>query len=114
MIQLNRQAKIINFTGHLVNIIDENGLVKTTYPPSGRIARIDNRNLELFKLNGTPVLSMMLKDITDLPRRKKDTFFIVSRIIALACPNRKDLIVPNDIVRDGRGEIYGCRSFARV
>lgn len=50
-------------------------------------------------------------------RRVKDrrqTLLIVSRLVAEACPERDDLVVPDDTVRDDAGRIIGCRALARV
>lgn len=39
--------------------------------------------------------------------------YIVSRPVALAHPNRDDLLVPHGIVRDMTGHTLGCTGFAR-
>lgn len=40
-------------------------------------------------------------------------FFIVSQIVKSACPDRDDLLVPVEVVRDETGAIVGCRSLGR-
>lgn len=44
-------------------------------------------------------------------RAELANYYIVSRMVANALPNRKDLLVPNELVRDDQGNIIGCRSF---
>ncbi len=40
--------------------------------------------------------------------------YIVSLAVAQAARDRKDLFVPDDLVRDEKGVIVGCRRLARV
>jgi hypothetical protein len=40
-------------------------------------------------------------------------WFLVSRALALALPERTDLLVPYREVRDGSGTVVGCRALAR-
>ena len=39
-----------------------------------------------------------------------ETFYIVSQLVKSALPNRSDLLVPAEMVRDEKGAILGCRS----
>jgi adenine/guanine phosphoribosyltransferase-like PRPP-binding protein len=39
--------------------------------------------------------------------------YLVSNIVAQAV-RRDDVLIVDDIVRDGEGRILGCRAFARV
>jgi hypothetical protein len=38
-------------------------------------------------------------------------FYIVSSLVAAACPERTDLLVPGNAVRDADGKIIGCKCF---
>jgi hypothetical protein len=40
-------------------------------------------------------------------------WLIVSQIVKNALPDREDLLVPAQVVRDGEGNIIGCRSLGR-
>ena len=40
-------------------------------------------------------------------------FYIVSQLVKNALPDRTDLLVPAEVVRDGNGNIIGCKSLGR-
>lgn len=54
------------------------------------------------------------EDIVNLPEPKTDTYYIVSKMVAQACPERTDLIFPGTVVRNGSGDVVGCIDFSRV
>ena len=103
---------IINLTPHSVNIISDNGNV-ITFEPSGTVARCSQKTVVTGNINNIPLTKTSFGDVIDLPNPQSDTIFIVSRLVINACPDRGDLVVPNDIVRDDSGNIIGCKSFAK-
>lgn len=64
--------------------------------------------------DGICIFRLEVKDILGLPEPKKDTWYIVSKIVAQACPERSDLLIPDGIVRDKSGAVVGCVNFSRV
>ena len=54
------------------------------------------------------------EEIVNLPEPKPDTYYIVSKMLAQACPERKDLIFPGTLVRNESGDVVGCVDFSRV
>jgi hypothetical protein len=52
--------------------------------------------------------------ITGLPDAKPGTYYIVSKILAQVCPERKDLIFPGTVVYDADDNVVGCIDFSRV
>lgn len=52
--------------------------------------------------------------ITGLPDAKPDNKYIVSKILAQVCPERKDLIFPGTLVYDADDYVVGCIDFSRV
>jgi len=42
-----------------------------------------------------------------------DVYYIVSQLVKSALPDRDDLLVPAEVVRDETGRIVGCRSLGR-
>lgn len=52
--------------------------------------------------------------ITGLPDAKPGTYYIVPKILAQVCPERKDLIFPGTVVRNKSGDVVGCVDFSRV
>jgi len=51
---------------------------------------------------------------SDLPPVISDVCYIVSMIVAQTYPDRKDFLIPHDLIRDEKGQIVGCRSLARL
>lgn len=47
-----------------------------------------------------------------LPESVEDTWYLVALVVALAAPDRPDLLVVHDYVRDMEGSIIGCRKLA--
>lgn len=46
--------------------------------------------------------------VAGLPSPIEGTRYIVSRIVAEACPERADLLFPGPAIRDGQGRVVGC------
>ena len=108
--------KIINLTPHSMNVIGDDNSVAITIEASGNVARcsqtidiVDTINVNNIAI---PVSSSSYGEVVDLPAPQDDTYYIVSRLVMSACPNRQDLLVPNDLVRDEAGRVIGCRSLA--
>lgn len=60
------------------------------------------------------IMEKSFNNVEGLPEPKENTLYIVSALVAGACKNRDDLVVPNDTVRDDQGRIIGCRSLAKI
>lgn len=106
------RKKIINLTPHTVNILI--GDKQINIEPSGTVARCDVERTTVGSINGIPLTQNRFGKVTGLPEPQKDTVYIVSALVANACKERDDLVIPDETVRDGQGRIIGCRSLARV
>ena len=53
-------------------------------------------------------------EVEGLPEPQENTIYIVSALVAGAAKDRDDLVIPNDIVRDDKGNIIGCKNLARI
>jgi hypothetical protein len=60
-----------------------------------------------------PVVRVEYGAVSDLPDPAEGTYLIVSLLVAMARPDRHDLLVPVELVRDATGAIAGCRALAR-
>lgn len=112
--------KVINCTPHDINFVEK---TKTqtytlciTIPKSGIIPRLietttDNGSINFLGVD-IPIINKKYHKCKDLPEKKKDTFLIVSGLVASSI-HRDDLLVPNT-VRDETGKIIGCDSFAQI
>lgn len=116
--------KIVNLTPHDINIIDENGDITATFPPSGTVARVARQSRHLRDIEtpqGTiPLYEAVYGDVVDLPTpdpypetNDPDTYYIVSRMVVDALGpsdiDISDLLTPGELVRDDQGNIIGCR-----
>lgn len=58
--------------------------------------------------------------VVGLPEQELDeyghvvNYYIVSILVAQNSPDRKDLLIPYDLVRSEKGQIVGCRKLARL
>jgi hypothetical protein len=95
-----------NLTPHVVNIFDENG-EKVSVQPSG-LARVSSNQTVRLVANGIKIVTESYGEVQGLPDAKFGTFYIVSAMVRLACPDRKDLLSPGSLVRDSEGNIIGC------
>lgn len=115
--------RLVNLTPHPIRVIPGPGdEVALTLPPSGTCARVATRTYPAGSLvvDGgatVPVVTAGVHEpeVTDLPAPVRGTCYVVSRLVFDAAPDRTDLLVPDDLVRDADGAVVGCRRFsARV
>ena len=85
-----------------------------TYPAAKEPARVTFLQKPAGMVDGIPVFRWVPDEIVNLPGPKPDTYYIVSKMLAKACPERKDLIFPGTLVRDESGDVVGCVDFSRV
>jgi hypothetical protein len=102
---------IINLTPHKISIFKGDILVRTF--ESEGVARATQTSAIVDSIDGIDVCRNVYGEVTGLPEQQPNTLYIVSKIVMDACPDRNDLLIPNDSVRDENGQIVGCRSFAR-
>lgn len=101
---------IINTTPHPVNVY--HGVNVTRFPPSATTIRLMTDTKPIGKINGITLVKSTVSEVVDLPDEIEGTWLITSSIVAMAVPERGDLIVPYHFMRDGDGNIIGCQSFA--
>lgn len=114
-------VKIINMTPHQINIFNEENQLISAYPSNGTIRlETSKQSVHIEGLSDLAdtykvVRSQANKDL--LPKKKPNTYYIVSSMVQEAHPERKDFIAPNTsadsagAVRDDKGNIIGVRSF---
>jgi len=104
--------KIVNMTPHEINVILINGGIRT-YPRAEIPARLSQTITTVDEMDGINISETVFGEVENLPEPEENTYYIVSRLILSGCPDRKDLLVPNDLVRDSEGNIKGCKGLAR-
>lgn len=123
---------IINCTPHDVNIYTPSGCYMRdgclyrredeiefpqpfrTYPAAKEPVRVTFAQDLAGMAEGIIFYRWYLDEIVNLPEPKPGTYYIVSKMVAQACPKRKDLIFPGTVVRNESGDVVGCIDFSRV
>lgn len=105
--------KFINLTPHEINIYEGDKLVKTV-PASGKVARRDQREEVLGKVDGITITEQFFYTTSGVPSQKEGIAYIVSRIVAEAFTFRDDLFIPGPMVRDGNGRVIGCQGLSKT
>lgn len=105
---------IVNKTPHAVNIVDQNGQVVRTYEKGDSQIRLAVNTVQDTPLaDGTPTSRTNFGEPEGLSDFQEGTFYIVSQLVKSALPDRTDLLVPAEVVRDEKGNIIGCKSLGR-
>ena len=52
--------------------------------------------------------------VVNLPAKKEGVLYLVSRQVAEACPERDDLVIVDEAVRNEKGEIIGAKALAKI
>lgn len=84
------------------------------YPAAKEPARVHFVHGDPGTADGILVYRWAPYGITGLPDAKPDTYYIVSKMLAQACPEREDLIFPGTLVFDADDNVAGCIDFSRV
>lgn len=119
IIKSSEHEVIINLTQHVVNVYTEFGIYE--FEPSGVVARVSedsgqftSRSIPESLLRNS-VISFRFTEYSEpigLPPVQSGKVYIVSSIVKSALPDRDDLVVPKDFVRDDSGNIIGCRALS--
>lgn len=113
---------IINLTPHEItfyekNIADHTMAKLLTVQPSGQLARVKSKTVIVsLGLPGLPipVTKTEYGEVEGLPAPEEGTIYIVSAMVAKHCPDRNDVYITNESVRDENGRIVGCCSLGKI
>lgn len=101
------EVKIINLTAHTITEVTTGIAI----PTSGRIARVKTKTRKIGDVLGFPIFNSEISEIEGIPDEEEGVTYIVSVLIMKACPERKDLLSPGNIVRNENGQPIGCVGF---
>ena len=101
---------IVNMTPHAINIVNENGIVVKVIEAIGNQIRLKATTEQIKELEGIKISTTVFGEPEGLPEYKEGVYYIVSQLVKSALPNRSDLLVPAEMVRDDKGNIVGCKS----
>ena len=110
--------KIVNLTPHKINILDgENRSVMAVHA-SGQVARCSTKRVQVGDLDGIQINKTSFGELEGLPSPETGKVYIVSMLAATAAkqqyPEREDIFITDDAVRDENGRIIGCRALAQL
>ena len=105
---------IINLTPHTINFLDGDNQPILTVEPSGVVARAKQTRTLCGTIAGIPVNQCAYGTVQGLPEPAKETIYVVSSITAQACPERADVYIVDDSVRNEDGRIIGVRALAHI
>lgn len=108
------KTNIVNLTPHAVSFVNADGATVLTVEPSGVIARVSSSITKTGEIAGLPVTETVFGEVQDLPEQNDDTIYLVSSLVAQRVPERRDVFIPAESVRDSAGRIIGCRSLGRI
>lgn len=100
---------IVNATPHTVNLLKEDGSVSRDFEPEVSI-RVVSDTTPVGQLAGINYTDTEYGDPVGLPPERENVCYIVSNVVKDACPDRRDLLVPSEQVRDAKGRVIGCKS----
>ena len=112
------KINIVNLTPHKITFVTDKG--NLSIDPSGEIARVSSTTKEVGYIYVSkfgikiPTTTTVYGEIEGLPDPKENTIFVVSSLVAQRVPEREDVFIPNESVRDENGRIIGCRSFGHI
>ena len=98
---------IINLCAHDVTEINSG----MSFPPSGIVARLERKEEFVGFIDGVPVTRACFGKVKNLPPQKDGVYYIVSKHVADALPDRNDLLAPGPVVRDKNHFPIGCNGF---
>ena len=105
---------IVNLTPHEINFVTDTGERVLDIPASGRIARVSVQTSVVGTFSGIPITQNVYGEVENLPEPQPGTIYVVSLPVAQRVPDRPDVFIPNELVRDGSGVIKGCKSLGHI
>ena len=103
------KQKIINKVPHAIYILNDNNQIVKSFPKSSGMIRIEEHSTDIGHICNVPISSTVWGKVYELPASVRGTYYIVSQLVKNALPERPDLLVPREVVRDTEGNILGCK-----
>lgn len=107
---MNNFNRIENLTPHTVNLLDQEGQEIMIIPSQGESPRLQSTMTDAGEVAGFPLIRQEFGETTGLPEEVEGVLLLVSRLVLAANPDRADLGVPVQFVRDQEGRILGCQA----
>lgn len=108
---LTKEVEIINATPHAINVVNEKMEVVASFEPTISV-RVASTTQVVGTLNSIPLDTTVFGEVEGLPKYQDGIYYIVSRLVKSALPDRKDLLCPGQQVRNETGQVIGCKSLS--
>ena len=110
-------GQVINATPHPLDVYDESGReVVLVLEASDVLARAGERSVRLSdtEIDGItiPIHGTSYGQVTGLPDARPGVFYVVALPVAIAAPERTDLLVCGPAVRDEANRMIGCKGLS--
>lgn len=102
--------RVINLTPLTLNVVSLDGEVVVM--PSEGVARVVTLTEEVSSICGFAVSKSTFGKVEGLPEPQDHTYYVVSRLVLQALPERNDLLFPGELVRDAEGNVIGCKGLS--
>jgi hypothetical protein len=102
--------KIVNLHGYAVSYYDFNGNITVLEAGKG-VPKLNATYTVVCSENGIKIgkFAYPAPESVGIPKPQKDTYYVVSKEVCQAYPERKDLIYPSNFVKNEEGKIVGCK-----
>jgi hypothetical protein len=107
-------VEVVNLTPHTINIMRGNELGGNIAIPSSGVARASTEKKQTGDICHIPVNQNSYGAVEGLPKQKDGIIYIVSALTAQAVPQRQDVYIVDDAVRNEKGQVMGCKAIARI
>lgn len=106
---MQNAARLVNLTPHDVNIQNLDGTFQTVWR-DGTVARVEMISSQIQRYPLACAQTTVVKSkVIGLPEPVFGVVWIVSAMVREACPDRKDLASPGELIRDEKGNPIGCK-----
>ncbi len=110
---------IRNLTPHQVVVSPSGDLTQTlTLESEGSPSRVTVNRTVITYLQvdslAIPIHAVHYDGVPDLPDEVEGTFLVVSRLVAERFLKRKDLLIPDELIRDDSGTVVACQSLSSL
>lgn len=106
--------EIRNLTPHAITFVTDAGDIIKVVEPSGIVARVSAKTVVTGEIAGIPTTATVYGEVVDLPAPEAGVIYVVSSLVASRVPERDDVYIPAESVRDSAGRIVGCKSLGRI
>lgn len=112
--------RILNLTPHALTFISaNNNMERYIVEPSGIVARVAAHTESIGSITTDdgftiPLTTTVFGQVEGLPAPEEGVVYVVSSLVAGRVPERHDVYIPNESIRDDKGRIVGCLSLGKI